>query len=127
VNLYLSRVQLSINIDGSTQSKQTFISNFVTSLNKHGYTITDSLPAIKITGNIFVSESSYVLNNYFFYAEGSVSAKRTLDKQIIAEYFFKVKGSHQLKKQASLNALEEAGVEAGHELSKMILEKETMK
>jgi hypothetical protein len=127
VNSYLSRVELSINIDGSTQSKQTFISNFVTSLNKHGYTITDSLPAIKITGNIFVSESSYILNNYFFYAEGSVSAKRVLDKQIIAKYFFKVKGSHQLKKQAALKALEEAGLEAGHELSKMILEKETMK
>jgi len=126
VTMYLSRVELSINIDGSTQSKQTFISNFITSLNEHGYTITDSLPAIKITGNIFVSQSSYTLNNYFFYAEGSVSAKRTSDKQIIAEYFFKVKGSHRLKKQAALKALEEAGLEAGHELAKMILEKETM-
>ena len=127
VTLYLSRVELSINIDGSTQSKQTFISNFITSLNEHGYTITDSLPAIKITGNIFVSESSYILNNYFFYAQGSVSAKRASDKQIIAEYFFKVKGSHHLKKQAALKALEEAGLEAGHGLSKIILEKETMK
>jgi hypothetical protein len=85
------------------------------------------LPAIKITGNVFVSESSYTLNNYFFYAEGSVSAKRTLDKQIIAGHFFKVKGSHRSKKQAALKALEEAGLEAGDELSKMILEKETMK
>jgi len=127
VTLYLSRVELSINIDGSTQSKQTFVSNFVNSLNEHGYTITDRLPAIKITGNVFVSQSSYTLNNYFFYAEGSVSAKRALDKQIIAEYFFKVKGSHRSKKQAALKALEEAGLEAGHELSKMILEKETMK
>lgn len=127
VTLYLSRVELSINIDGATQSKQTFISNFVASLNKHGYTITDRRPAIKITGNVIVSESSYILNNYFFYAQGSVSAKRTVDKQIIAEYFFKVKGSHHLKNQAALNALEEAGLEAGHELSKIILEKETMK
>jgi hypothetical protein len=127
VGLYLSRVELSINIDGSTQLKQTFISNFVNSLNEYGYTITDRLPAIKIAGNVFVSQSSFTLNNYFFYAEGSVSAKRTLDKQIIAEYFFKVKGSHRSKKQASLKALEEAGIEAGHEISKMILEKETMK
>jgi len=127
VKSYLSRVKLSINIGGSTQSKQTFISNFVNSLNEHGYTITNSRPAIKITGNVFVSESSYILNNYFFYAEGSVSAKRTLDKQIIAEYFFKVKGSHRSKRQAALKALEEAGRKAGHELSKMILDKETMK
>jgi hypothetical protein len=127
VNLYLSKVGLAINVDGPTQFKQTFISNFVTSINKQGFTITDSLPAIKVSGNVFVSASSYIMNNYFYYAEGSVSAKRMSDKQVIAEYFFKAKGSHHLKKQAALKALEEAGLEAGRELSKMILEKEKTK
>ncbi|GMQ79740.1 MAG: hypothetical protein BMS9Abin03_173 [Thermodesulfobacteriota bacterium] len=56
-----------------------------------------------------------------------VSTQRTLDKQIVAEYPFKVKGSHRSKKQAALEALAEAGLEAGRELSKMILKKETMK
>jgi hypothetical protein len=126
VNIFLSKVKLLIKVEGSSQLKQTFISNFVASLNELGYTITDSRPAFNIIGNVFVSESSYIMNNYFFYAEGSVSAKRTSDKQIIAEYYFKVKGAHHSKKQAALKALEEAGLEAGHELSKIISEKEKM-
>lgn len=127
VNLRLSRVELSINIDGPPRANQTFISNFVAALNKHGFTITDSQPAIKITGNVFVTESSYIMRNYFFYAEGSVSAQRTVDRQIVAEFPFKIKGSHRLKKQAALKALANAGLKAGTAISNMILKEETIK
>ena len=127
VNLQLSRVELSIHVQGPPRSNQAFISNFVSALNEHGFTITDKRPAIKINGNVFVTESSYIMNNHFFYAQGSVSAQRTIDKQIVAEYPFKVKGAHRLKKQAALSALAEAGIVAGNQLSEMILKKETMK
>ena len=127
VNLRLSRVELSINIDGPPRANQTFISNFVAALNKHGFTITDSQPAIKVTGNVFVTESSYIMRNYFFYAEGSVSAQRTVDRQIVAEFPFKIKGSHRLKKQAALKALANAGLKAGIAISNMILKEETIK
>lgn len=125
IKLYLSRVKLSIHIDGSDQANQAFNSSFVSELNKYGLTVTDKLSAINITGNVNASESSYLMDNYCFYAEGSVSAQRTSDNQIVATYAFKVKGFHRLKKQAALNAFTEAGIEAGNTLSKMVLDRET--
>jgi len=125
INLYLSRVKLSIHIVGSDQANQAFNSSFVSELNKHGLTVTDKLSAMNITGNVNATESSYLMGNYCFYAEGSVSAQKTSNNQIVATYAFKVKGFHRLKEQATLNAFAEAGIEAGNALSEMILKKET--
>lgn len=124
VTSFLSRIELSIEISGPPNGEQIFTSSLISELNKHGFTITDRLPAIRITGKVYVWESSYAMNNYFFYAQGSLSAQRTSDRQIVAHYPFKVKGVHRFKKQAALNALAEAGLKAGEELSEMIFKKE---
>lgn len=127
VNTRLSKVALSINIEGPPQAIQTFNSNFAYALSEHGFTVTDEPATIKIIGEVTASKSSYVMNNYAYYAKGSVSAKRTSDHQLLAVYPFKVKGFHRSKDQAALNALAEAGIEAGNALSIMILKNEKMK
>jgi len=124
VNLKLSQVMLSIKVNGPPKAHQVFTSSFISALNGSGFTITDEQPAINISGEISVTESSYVMNNFVYYAEGSVTAIRTSDQQKVAVLPFRVKGFHRSREQAALNALAEAGIEAGNGLSKTILEKE---
>lgn len=124
VNSKLSQVMLSIKVNGPPKAYQSFTSSFISALNGSGFTVTDEQPAINISGEISVTEGSYVMNNFVYYAEGSVTATRTLDQQKIAVLPFRVKGFHRSREQAALNALAEAGIEAGNGLSKTILEKE---
>lgn len=122
----LLRVSLSIKVSGSEKSEKVFISNFRFSLGKCGFTITNEESAFEISGDVSVSGSSYLMNNYVYYAEGSVSAERTSDHQVVATYSFKTKGFHRQKKQAALNALAEAGIESGNALSGLVWEKEKL-
>lgn len=120
----LLRVSLSIRVSGSEKFEKVFISNFRFSLGKYGFTITNEESAFEISGDVSVSGSSYLMNNYVYYAEGSISVERTSDHQVVATYAFKTKGFHRQKKQAALNALAEAGIEAGNALSGLVWEKE---
>jgi hypothetical protein len=124
VNSRLSQVMLSIKVKGPPKAYQAFTSSFISALNGGGFTVTDERPAINISGEVSVTESSYVMNNFVYYAEGSVTAIRTLDQQKVAVLPFRVKGFHRSREQAAMNALAEAGIEAGNGLSKAILEKE---
>jgi len=130
VKAKLSQVSIAIKVNGSKQAQQAFLSSFVSALGKNGFTITDKNPAIEITGEVFVKEptpakSRYLSRaNYVAYAQGSVSALRTSDQQEIAAYPFQAKGFHRSKEQAVLNAISEAGVEAGEGVVEMILNKE---
>ncbi len=131
VKAELSKISINITINTSEQGQQAFLSGFTSTLAQHGFTITDQNPAIQITGEVFVKKSSLVSNylgyNYVYYAQGNVSARRTSDRQEIAVYPFQAKGFHRSKEQAALNALSEAGLEAGNGLVEMILNKEESK
>ena len=120
----LLKISLSINIRGPEQGKKAFLSSFGSSLGERGFTITNKKPAFEIKGDVSVSKSSYIMHNYVYYAEGSVSAERTSDHQVVATYPFQVKGFHRLKAQAALNALVDAGAEAGSAISEKIIERE---
>lgn len=122
----LSRISITIKAKGANGSEQTFTSNLSSALSKYGFTVTKESPNIKIIGDVSLSEGGYAMNNHVSYAEGSISAQRVSDRQIIATYPFKVKGFHKIKQQSAVNALMEAGLEAGEGISKMIKEKENM-
>lgn len=124
VTSHLKRVSIFIKVNSSTIGAQTFHSSFASELAEQGFTVSDELPAIEITGEVSVTEGGYVINNHVLYAEGSVSAQRTSDRQVIAVYPFKVKGFHRTKEQAARAAIAEAGMEAGEGIAKMILAKE---
>lgn len=124
INSKLSKVSLSIKVKGSEKAEKVFISNFMLSLGEHGLTITNDKPAYKFRGDVSVFESSYIMNNYVYYAEGSVSAERMSDHQIVDTYSFKAKGFHPKKEQSELNALAEGGLEAGEALAEMMWRKD---
>lgn len=118
------RMILSIKFEGPEKSRQIFQSSLASALSENGFTVTQEEPAIEIIGELSVMESSFVMNNFVFYAEGNISARQTFDGQIVAVIPLKVKGFHQTREQAALNALAEAGIEAGKNLAKTLLEKE---
>lgn len=118
------QLAVSIHVKGLEEKGQAFQSSLVSSLSEQGFTVTRNNPAIDIRGEVSVSESSVVMNNRVFYAEGNVSAKRVSDGQVIAVVPVKAKGFHRNPDPAALNALTEGGLEAGKELANMLLEKE---
>lgn len=120
----MHRVTLSLKVSGPEKSPQVFQSSLTSALNEKGYTVTQEDPAIEISGEVSVVESSVVMNNYAYYAEGSISARRTSDGQVITVVPVKAKGFHRLKEQAALNSLSEAGIESGKILANSLLEKE---
>lgn len=114
----LSKVALLMKINGA--ERQVFASNLTAELNKMGFTVTDQEPAFEINCEVALSEGGYTLDNYVYYAEGSVSARRTSDGQTVATYPFRVKGFKRTKDQAVLDALKEAGIDAGRNLAKLL-------
>lgn len=120
----MRRLLLSVRINGPGKNDQIFRSNLAASLGKHGFTVTEEEPTIEILGELSTSESGFVMSNFVYYAEGSISAMRQQDRQTIATVPIKAKGFHQTKQQAALNAIAEAGTEAGEKLAKILLEKE---
>ena len=120
----MRRVTLSIKVDGQGKALQAFQSSLASALNEKGYTVTTEEPAIEIVGDISVKESGYVMNNFVYYSEGSVSAKRFSDGQIVTVVPLKVKGFHRTREQAANNSLSEAGIEAGKTLVNSLIEKE---
>jgi hypothetical protein len=120
----MRKVLLSVRVSGPKDANRTFRSSLAASLAQHGFTVTEKEPAFELSGDVSVKESSFVMNNYVYYAAGSVSARRVNDRQVVAVAPFKVKGFHRIQEQSALDALQEAGKEAGQTLAKMILEKE---
>lgn len=123
----MHRVTLSLRVHDSEKGLQVFQATLASALSEKGFTVTREEPAIEISGDLFVAESSFAMNNFAYYAEGDVSAKRISDGQVIAVVPVKVKGFHKTREQAALNALAEAGSAAGEILSKSLLEKEESK
>jgi uncharacterized caspase-like protein len=120
----LSKVTLSIKINGSQKESQAFLDALSSTLIDNGFTVTDRDPAIKIIGEISLRKSGLLMKNFVYYAEGNITALRTLDRQKIAVYPLSVKGIHPSETQAVLEALSGAGIEAGNELAKLILDNE---
>lgn len=123
----LSTISIFVNVKGTERGETVFISNFMFSMGEHDFTITAEKPAYTVIGDVSTMESSYVMNNYVYYAEGTVSARRMSDNQIVATYSFKTKGFHRKKERSELNALKEAGIEAGNALAEMMLIKNEKK
>ena len=122
INIKLSQVALSVKVKGSSKAKQLFNSSLAAGLYDKGFTVTNKTAAIKIVGNVSVSKGGFVMDNHFYYANGSVSAKRGSDGHVLAVYPLKVKGFHRSPDQAAMKALENAGGEAGNALAEMILQ-----
>lgn len=121
VSSQLLKVTITLKTNGS--QSQIFESNFSAQLSKSGFIVTGQRAAYKITGNVSLSDGGYVLNNHVSYAEGRVTARRTSDGQVVAVYPFRVKGFHRTKEQSAIDALKEAGTDAGSNLSALLLEK----
>lgn len=120
----MRRLALSVKVNGSEKADQAFRSNLAASLERHGFNMAQEYPTIEVIGDVSVSESGFVMNNFAYYAEGSLLAVRKSDRKVIATVPFKTKGFHQNREQAALNAIAEAGKEAGETLAKLLLEKE---
>ena len=116
-------VTIKIHINNFDEGYERFTSSFESAVNEKGFVLSGE-PHFLISGNVGVTKSGIVMNNYVYYAEGSVSAQLISEQQTIATFPFKVKSFHRNQKQSALDALHYAGIKAGKGLVKMILDYE---
>ncbi len=118
----LHRYSLTVKIKGESSDDSSFRGTFVSTMANHEYKVADTDSTIEMVVDLSVSYSSMLMNNYVYYAEGNVVARRVSDKQTIGAYSFKSKGFHKSSAQAIKSALAEAGKDAGEGITKVLIE-----
>jgi len=116
-------VSIKINSESSEKGIVRFKSSFRSTLTKEGFVVSTD-PFFLIDGIVYLIPSGVVMNNFVYYAEGSVSAKRKDTNMVITTFPFKVKSFHRSMEKSVLNAFHMAGEEAGKGIVQMILEYE---
>ncbi|MBI5178987.1 MAG: hypothetical protein HZA04_06975 [Nitrospinae bacterium] len=116
----LRRVSITVSTGAGTQGDDVFGANLTAKLTEKGFTVTAEKPFVAVGATAVVTKSDVVMGLNSYYAEGSAGAKRVSDGQVIATVSFKTKGFHKNEQQAALNALAEAGAEAGTNLAALL-------
>lgn len=115
-----SRISVSVRVQGDIEKKGVFMANFLSALTQQGFSVTKSNPCYQVVADISTSEVGYTMNNYVYLASGKVSAVQLSLNREIATVVVSSKGFHKTKEQSTFNALEEAGLSVGKEISERI-------
>jgi hypothetical protein len=110
----------SVIVNCSNDCMNKFSATLNNIMTRNGFFLTKAYPYYKISGNLDVYESSYIMNNYCYYAEGSVSLLRTEDNVIVSELVIKSKGFAKTQHAAIVEAASEAGKELGNKIIQSI-------
>jgi hypothetical protein len=110
------RISYSIIVNCSKDCMDKFSATLNNTITKNGFLLTNISPYYKLSGNLKIYENSYIMNNYCYYAEGSVALLRTEDNVIISEFVVKSKGFAMTQTAAVIEAASEAGKELGDKI-----------
>ena len=98
-----------------------FLSKFYSVLGQNGFTVDDVQPTYQISGQIVERESGFVIENYVYYAEGSLTISLVNDGSIAGVVPVSVKALGNTKSISAFNAFSLAGNKAGNDLTKILL------
>jgi len=124
VSALMRRVSVSVSTGAGAQGDGVLMANLSAKLTEKGFTVTAERQYLTITATATVTKSDTVMGLASYYAEGSVNAKLAHGGEVAATVPFKTKGFHKNEQQAALNALAEAGAEAGATLAGLLAKEE---
>ncbi len=119
-----ARRKLSINLSfPETESVAgAFLSKLSAILGQKGFTVDEAQPAYRISGKIISRESGFVIENYVYYAEGSLTVTHTNDGSLAGVVPVMAKALGNTKKISAVNAFSFAGKKAGNDLVELLLD-----
>ena len=114
---HLKRYRLAVTVAGHAELTERFQEALSAPLAAGGFQY-DAAGGLTLKGQVHLSASSYVLGNHCYYAEGTVTALSR--NQALKVVSFKAKGFHPTRELARVNALQEAGRQAGRQLAETL-------
>jgi len=113
----LKRYRLEVAVPGHAGIAERFSEALSAALAAKGFQF-DSSAVLTFKTQVHLNSSSYILGNYCYYAEGTLSA--VSHGQTLGAVSFKAKGFHPTQELAQQNALQEAGRQAGAQLAESL-------
>jgi tetratricopeptide (TPR) repeat protein len=113
-SLPLKRISISVNADNS------FYAGLAAVMSDKGYSIAQDRPAFAISGNVSLNEGGSGWDRWVCHAEGYVTATRISDGQVVTTINVKGVGIHQNRRQATVDALNDAAEKVGNELAEKL-------
>lgn len=117
----LMTASFKVNIQASIEGEKAFIAHFTSGFSSKGFSITHYRPQFDIRIDVSVRQGGFVMNNHVGYASGSVVVIRRADGMQITEFPFNTKGFHKDLNQSFVNALAEAGDDAGVQVADCVM------
>lgn len=118
------RLAIRCRVRGNDDSQRQFFSGISTALISKEIEVGSDDPAYEITGDVSVNEGGNIMGNAVAYVTGSLELQRIADGQVVAVIPMQVKSFHRKREAAAMNALQEAGGQAGEAVAKAILANE---
>ncbi|GEM_PF-3581978 len=121
VSLARRKISLDLKLPEPEDLASVFLSKFSSILGQKGFTVDDGQAAYRISGKIASRESGFVIENYVYYAEGSLTVIFVNDGSIAGVVPVMAKALGNTKRVSASNAFSFAGKKAGDDLTKLLL------
>jgi hypothetical protein len=121
VSLERRKVSIDLNLPETEGVAEVFNSKLSSVLGQKGFTIDASNPTYLISGKIVSRESGFVIENYVYVAEGSLTVTYINDGSVAGVVPIKSKALGNTKNTSALNAFSSAGKKAGEDLTDFLL------
>lgn len=115
------KVSIDLSLPDTEGVAGVFVSKLSSILGQKGFTIDETQPAYRISGRISSRESGFVVENYVYYAEGSLTITYVNDGSVAGVVPVMAKALGNTKLVSALNAFSFAGENAGEDLTKLLL------
>ncbi len=121
VSLARRKISIDLNLPETEGVAGAFMSKLSSILGQKGFTVDKSQPAYQINGKIASRESGFVIENYVYYAEGSLTVTYINDGSVAGVVPVMAKALGNTKRISALNAFSFAGKKAGDDLADLLL------
>lgn len=120
------RIAIRCNVQGGAEASQQFAGGFIGTIGQNRFEIGNEDPFYEILGNVQVTEGGIVMGNQVVYAKGSLEVRKIADGRTLSVIPISAKGFHRKRDIASLNAVKEAGSQAGVAVANVIMSSESV-
>ncbi len=121
VSLARRKISIDLSLPESESVSRAFMSKLSSILGQKGFTIDETQPAYRISGKITSRESGYVIENYVYHAEGSLTVTHVNDGSVAGVVPVMAKALGNTKQISAVNAFSFAGKKAGDDLTDLLL------
>ena len=121
VSLAQKKLSFELSFPESESLKEAFMSRFASALSREGFVVDEAEPTFKVGGKIVSRESGFVIENFVYYAEGSLTIKIVSNGRVAGVIPITAKALGKTRQISAMNAFNFAGSKAGDDLTNLLI------